>query len=111
MKFVAKTLAIAVIASTPVFGTTIASHAGESITAETTRINYEGFQRCKTLRGRGYKASVAGVSDDGASSAGFAKFRVNTCFQTRSQCFHFLDRIHHHITSIDRIYHAKCYEH
>jgi len=111
MKLISKTLAVAIIAATPILGTTVASQAGQGISAETTRINHEGFHRCKLLRGRGYKASVAGISDAGLSSAGFAKFRVNTCFETRTQCFHFLDRIHHHITSIDRIHHAKCFEH
>lgn len=111
MKFIAKTLAVAIIASTPVFGTTVASNAGESITAETTRISYHGFHRCKALRGQGYKASVAGTSDDSASSAGSSSFRVNTCFRTRAECFHFLDNIHHHITSINRLFHAKCYQH
>ncbi len=107
MKLISKTLAVAIIATTPFVGAPLTAQAGESLSAEVNRINYDGFHRCKELRNRGYKASASGTSIDGVGY-GNASFRVSTCFKSRARCQRFIDRIYHHISSIDRLHHARC---
>ncbi len=112
MKTMAKALTIAIVASAPFAASLQSAQARDDIFAETNRINYNGFQKCQELGNTGYKASAAGYSLDGGGgirSGSGVGFRINTCFETKAQCERFIDRIHHHVTTIQRLYHAGCF--
>lgn len=112
MKNLAKAISIAIVSVTPFASSMHVAQAREGIVAQTTRINYQGFQKCKALGSSGFKASLSGFSFDGPGGGNFSgggfSFRINTCFESKAQCEHFIDRIHHHVSSIERLYHARC---
>jgi len=112
MNKLTKVLSIAIVAATPFAGSIQTASATDDIVTQTTRINYHGFQKCKALGNDGFKASASGFSFDGPgggnfSGGGFA-FRINTCFETKATCQNFIDNIHKHVSSIHRLYHARC---
>lgn len=113
MKILTHTIAVAVIATIPFAASLQSSEARPGTDAEVTRLNYEGFQTCKALRGSGYKASISGYSLDGGggSRTGGFSFRINYCFPSAGQCQRFVRNIHQHVSSIERLHHARCILH
>ena len=80
-------------------------------TAAVKAINAEGFRICKAMGDTGYTAIARGILGDGAGGyrgAGGHPFNVRTCFAERSECEHFLNRIHHKISQIDELRYARC---
>jgi len=112
MKNLVKAVSIAIVAVAPLASAIQSAQARDGIVEQTTRINYKGFQKCKALGGSGYQLSASGFSFDGPGGGNFSgggyQFRVKTCFETSAQCQSFINRIHHHISSIERVYHANC---
>ncbi len=74
------------------------------------RINGEGFRICKAMGDNGYSAVARGYLSDGGGQreGGFRYFQIRTCFETHSQCEHFISRIHHQISGIQRLDYLRC---
>lgn len=75
------------------------------------KINSDGFRTCKALGNSGYTAVARGLLGDGGGGrrgAGNRPFQLRTCFETASQCEHFLDRIHHRISQIEQLNYIGC---
>ena len=78
--------------------------------AALTKINYDGFYKCKAMGASGYTAIARGIVGDGGGyrSASSRNFQLRTCFTTLAQCTHFIDRIEHYVSQIDEIRYAAC---
>ncbi|MGI9351749.1 MAG: hypothetical protein ACR2O3_09320 [Rhizobiaceae bacterium] len=79
--------------------------------AAVAKINGEGFRICRAMGNSGYSAVARGILGDGGGgdrSSGYRSFQIRTCFQSRAQCEHFLDRIHHRISQIEQLHYIGC---
>ncbi len=81
-------------------------------TAAVLHINAEGFQICKAMGDNGHTAKIRGLLGDGGGGyrggSVYHTFSIRTCFETRAQCNHFLDRIHHKVSQIEQINYSRC---
>ncbi len=110
MNILTRTMAAALLAATPF---TMASNAALAVApgAAVSQLNWHGFQKCKALGRSGWTASARGLLGDGGGgyySGGFRQFQVRTCFETRSACNRFIQRIHHEVPQIEQLFHATC---
>lgn len=110
-----KKLALAtVVCLAPLASTATSAHAvaPNFPTAAVMHINAEGFRICKAMGDRGHTAIIRGLLGDGGGSirggAVHSRFNIRTCFETRAECNHFLDRIHHRVSQIEQIYISRC---
>ena len=79
--------------------------------AAVMKINSDGFRICRAMGNTGYSAVARGILGDGGGghrTAGFRHFQIRTCFRSRAQCEHFLDRIHHRISQIEQLHYIGC---
>ncbi len=107
-----KTLLAGVFVALTVAGpTTTPAAAGSNFPGYTiSKLNGKGFRICKSFGKSGYTAVVRGLvtGGGGRDGSGFRNFQVRTCFKTKSECDHFISRIHHTIGRIERIRHISC---
>lgn len=110
MKNLSKTICAAVLAAGTMAGTAnFASAANPNFPgAAITKLNSQGFHTCKALGNSGYTATAHGQYSGGNSNLGVKSFRLRTCFETKAQCDHFVSRLHHTISKIERLYRTNC---
>ncbi|MGI9351750.1 MAG: hypothetical protein ACR2O3_09325 [Rhizobiaceae bacterium] len=103
-------LAIGTLVALPVLETVQPAGAAVAGRGPVVRINGEGKRICDALANSGgpyWSAKVRGRLQE--DSGGFTdRFQVRTCFSTRAECNHFLNRIHHTILGIEEIYYMRC---
>ncbi len=75
--------------------------------AAIAKINSDGFQICKALGSRGFTATARGTVESGGRGSS-RYFQVRTCFESASNCQHFINRIHHSVGRIDELRYAAC---
>jgi len=79
--------------------------------AVVTKLNSQGFKKCKSMGDSGYTAVARGILGDGGGGyrgGGFRSFQIRTCFTTSAACNKFIDRIDHKISQIEQLYYAGC---
>ncbi|MEO0327384.1 MAG: hypothetical protein AAF217_02170 [Pseudomonadota bacterium] len=113
MRTTSKLVAASFIAAVSMSGATLSAHAVSPNypAAAVAKINGEGFRICKSMGDSGYTAVARGILGDGGggdNTSGFRNFQIRTCFETRAQCEHFIDRIHHRISQIENLRYAGC---
>ncbi len=86
--------------------------AANAYQGDVVRLQNEGFDACRQLGNTGYTAVVRGRtvygSGGGRYTNGYDGFSVRYCFQGRSQCEAFLDRITHIVHGVSEIRYASC---
>lgn len=110
MKKIFLTLAVTMITASPILTAASTSYAAIPGRGAITKINSEGFRKCKAFDASGTKAWTAnakGRLEDG--SGGFLDiFNIKTCFTTKAECNKFISRIHHHVLAIEELRYARC---
>ncbi|MEM7216405.1 MAG: hypothetical protein AAF423_12760 [Pseudomonadota bacterium] len=110
MKKLANALLLGALIAIPAIETINPAGAAVPGRGPVVRINGEGKRICDAFASKGgnyWSAKVRGRLDD--DSGGFTdRFQVRTCFATKAECNHFLNRIHHTILSIEEIYLIRC---
>ncbi len=107
MKKTLKTALASAILSISIIPTTAISSHAKSV--EPTRINGEGFRKCKAQGDSGYTAIIRGRSLYTAPRNGdFGLFNVRSCFQTKAQCVNFVRNVPRHIRGVYDIQYSSC---
>jgi len=91
------------------------AHSAARLSGEATvvKLNSEGFDACRDLRGsRHFKGTISGQLTDGARanirSSGFNPFRVNYCFSNASDCETFVGNFSRVVPGVYDIRFASC---
>ena len=110
MKQVCLSLLFGITLALPVSITPSTSEAAVAGRGSITKINGEGFRKCKAFDESGAKAWTANAKGRlEEDSGGFLDiFNIKTCFATRAECEKFIDRIHHHVLGIEELRFTSC---
>ena len=88
------------------FTTHVASAAA---TANTAKLNGEGFRNCKAQGDTGYTAIVRGLSSAKSTRNGdFGKFYLRNCFQTKAECKSYVKNVPNILLGVSSITYSSC---
>lgn len=112
MKKIILSLALGAMVASPILTAASISQAAVAGRGSITKINGEGFRKCKAFDKSGAQAWTANAKGRlEEDSGGFLDiFNIKTCFATKSECSRFIDRIHHHVLGIEELRYARCTE-
>ena len=110
MKKIILSLAVSVMMASPILTAVSSAHAAVPGRGSITKINGEGFRKCKAFDSSGAQAWTANAKGRlEEDSGGFLDiFNIKTCFATKSECNRFINRIHHHVLGIEELRYARC---
>ncbi len=108
MKTSIKTLLASAIVSVSILPATISVSQAQATTS-TIQLRSEGFRKCKAQGNSGYTAVVVGTSTYLSSRSGdFGRFRVRSCFQTKSDCNSYLNNFDKILLGVSKFEHKSC---
>ena len=112
MRKIVLSLALSTMVASPILMVASTSQAAVAGRGSITKINGEGFRKCKAFDESGTQAWTAKAKGRlEEDSGGFLDiFNIKTCFATKSECNRFIDRIHHHVLGIEELRYARCTE-
>jgi len=110
MKKIYLSLALSLTLALPVLTTASTSEAAVAGRGSITKINGEGFRKCRAFDESGAQAWTANAKGRlEEDSGGFLDiFNIKTCFATKAECEKFIGRIHHHVLGIEELRFTSC---
>lgn len=74
------------------------------------QLKSEGFEQCKAIGNAGVTGVVHGKTADGGgfNSASDRSFFLRYCFNSKSECKNFVNRINHIVTNVTEITYRSC---